>query len=231
MSTPEEIVPGVYGVNLGFVNAFFIADDAVTLVDTGIKARAAQIQSALKQVNRENVKNIVLTHHHPDHRGGLGLLRREGVRLFVHPIDAQVVRGDRRPPGPQTGGPLVKVAFAVLGPIFMRTPTAAVDVELSEDDVIPDTGGLRAVHTPGHTLGHVSYLHPDKRVLFVGDAARNVRRLANTPANFAEDMAEAKRTIAKIAALDFDTAVFGHGGVLRGKANAEFRKLADELAG
>jgi glyoxylase-like metal-dependent hydrolase (beta-lactamase superfamily II) len=68
-------------------------------------------------------------------------------------------------------------------------------------------------------------------MLFVGDAARNMKHLANTPSAFAEDMPEAKRTIAKIASLDFDTAVFGHGGVLRGKANAEFRKLADRLAG
>ena len=229
MSAPEEIVPGVYGVNLGFVNAFFIADDVVTLVDTGIKARAAQIASALKDVGREDVANIALTHHHPDHRGGLGLLRKEGVKVFVHPIDAQIVRGDRKPPGPR-GNPLRRAAFGVLGPILMRGQTSPVDVELTEGDVIPDSGGLRAVHTPGHTMGHVSFLHPDKRVLFVGDAARNMRRLANTPSAFAEDMPEARRTIAKIAGLDFDTAVFGHGGVLRGKANAEFRKLADELA-
>jgi glyoxylase-like metal-dependent hydrolase (beta-lactamase superfamily II) len=231
MSAPEEIAPGVYGVNLGFVNAFFIADDAVTLVDTGVKARAAQIVGALKEVGRtaDDIKNIALTHHHADHRGGLGLLRKEGVRLFVHPVDAQVVRGDRAAPPPQTGG-IRRLAFMVLGPIFMRVPPATVDVELTEGDEIPDTGGLRAVHTPGHTLGHVSFLHPDKRVLFVGDAARNTRELANTPAAFAEDMPEARRTIAKIASLDFDTAVFGHGGVLRGKANAEFRKLADKLA-
>jgi glyoxylase-like metal-dependent hydrolase (beta-lactamase superfamily II) len=228
VSAPEEIVPGVYAVNLGFVNAFFIADDAVTLVDTGIKARAAQIQKALDDVGRRDVKNIALTHHHPDHRGGIGLFRKEGVKLFVHPIDAQIVRGDRKAPGPQSGT-VLKIAFAFIGPL-MRAPTAPVDIELTEGDEIPGSGGLRAVHTPGHTLGHVSYLHPDKRILFVGDAARNVRQLANTPASFAEDMDEAKRTIAKIASLDFNTAVFGHGGVLRGKANAEFRKLADKLA-
>ncbi len=68
-------------------------------------------------------------------------------------------------------------------------------------------------------------------MLFVGDAAANRRRLSLGPTFFTEDMTEAKRTIAKIAALDFDVAVFGHGKVLRGKANAEFRKLAERLAG
>jgi glyoxylase-like metal-dependent hydrolase (beta-lactamase superfamily II) len=231
MTAPEEIVSGVYGVDLGFVNAFFIADDVVTLVDTGIKTRAKQIAVAITDVGRkpDDIKNIALTHHHDDHRGGVGLFRREGVKLFVHPIDAAIVRGDRKPPGPHTGA-VRKIAFAVIGPLF-RTPAAPVDVEINEGDEVPDSGGLRAVHTPGHTLGHVSYLHPGKRILFVGDAARNLKQLANTPGAFTEDMPEAKRTIAKIASLDFDTAVFGHGGVLRGKANAEFRKLADHLAG
>jgi len=61
VSAPEEILPGVYGVNLGFVNAFFIADEVVTLVDTGIKARAAQIAAAMKDVGRQDVANIALT--------------------------------------------------------------------------------------------------------------------------------------------------------------------------
>lgn len=35
---------------------------------------------------------------------------------------------------------------------------------------------------------------------------------------------------AAIAELDFDTAVFGHGTVLRGKANSEFRRFAENVA-
>jgi glyoxylase-like metal-dependent hydrolase (beta-lactamase superfamily II) len=230
VSTPEEFAPGVYGVNLGFVNAFFITDDVVTLVDTGLKARAKQIAAALKEVGRTDVSNIALTHHHADHRGGLGRLKQPATKVFVHPIDAQIVRGDRKPPPPK-GNAILRTANAILGPVFMRADLVPVDVELAEGDEIPGTGGLRAVFTPGHTMGHMSFLHPDKRLLFVGDAARNMKELANTPSGYTEDIAEGRRTIGKIAALDFDTAVFGHGGVLRGKANAEFRKLADRLGG
>jgi glyoxylase-like metal-dependent hydrolase (beta-lactamase superfamily II) len=230
MAAPEEIVPGVYGVELGFVNAFFIADDAVTLIDTGLKSRAPRIETAVKETGRTlaEVKNIALTHHHVDHRGGVARLRSNETRVFAHPVDAEVVRGDRASPPPSTGG-IQKVLLTVLGPL-MRAPASAVDVEVTDGDVVPDTGGLRAVFTPGHTMGHISYLHPDKRLLFVGDATRNIRGLANTYGAFCEDVAEANRSIAKIAALDFDTAVFGHGKVLRGKANAEFRKLADRIA-
>jgi glyoxylase-like metal-dependent hydrolase (beta-lactamase superfamily II) len=230
MPAPEEIVPGIYGVELGFVNAFFIADDAVTLIDTGLKSRAPRIEAAVKETGRSraDIKNIALTHHHVDHRGGVARLRTEGTRVFAHPLDAQVVRGDRPSPPPSAGG-VQKILLTVLGPL-MRAPNSSVDVEVTDGDEVPDSGGLRAVFTPGHTMGHISYLHPEKRLLFVGDAARNIRELANTFGAFAEDTDEANRSLAKIAELDFDTAVFGHGKVLRGKANAEFRKLVDRIA-
>jgi glyoxylase-like metal-dependent hydrolase (beta-lactamase superfamily II) len=47
-----------------------------------------------------------------------------------------------------------------------------VDVTLSEGDEL-DAGGVRleVLHTPGHTLGHVSLWEPEERVLILGDAA------------------------------------------------------------
>lgn len=109
-------------------------------------------------------------------------------------------------------------------------PRCRVDREIVEGEEIPGSGGLRAVHTPGHTAGYVSFIHLAKRVLFVGDAAANQRRLGLPPPFMTEDMDDAKRSLHKIASLDFDTAVFGHGKVIRGKANATFRKLVDSIA-
>ena len=229
-ATPEEIVDGVWGISLGFVNAFVLVSDEVTLVDTGLARNVDQINGALRDIGRTNVDNIALTHHHPDHRGTASTF---DARVFVHRLDADVVRGDREPPGPSGGGAR-KVLATALGPLVRLVggepkPTA-VHREIEDGDEIPGTGGLRAVHTPGHTIGHVSFLHPGRRLLFVGDAAQNRTAPALPPPLYTEDMEQAKRTLAKIAQLDFDVAVFGHGKVLKGKANAEFRKLADRAA-
>jgi hypothetical protein len=47
---------------------------------------------------------------------------------------------------------------------------------------------------------------------------------------FTEDPAAMRASIAKLAGLEFDTACFGHGSVLRGRANTAFRDLAERLA-
>jgi glyoxylase-like metal-dependent hydrolase (beta-lactamase superfamily II) len=94
---------------------------------------------------------------------------------------------------------------------------------------LPAAGGIRAVHTPGHTTGHVSYLWPDGGVLFVGDAATNMfRRLNVAPIN--EDDAAARASFAKLAELDFRVACFGHGSPIRGRAVDRFRRRLEKVA-
>jgi glyoxylase-like metal-dependent hydrolase (beta-lactamase superfamily II) len=109
---------------------------------------------------------------------------------------------------------------------------ARVDREVIDGEHIPVAEGLIAYHTPGHTAGHLSFLYPSKRVLFVGDAAANyLGRLGPPFGLYSEDHDAVRASIATIAALDFDVACFGHGRVLKGGANARFRKLVDKLAG
>ena len=47
---------------------------------------------------------------------------------------------------------------------------------------------------------------------------------------FTEDMDEVKKSMRKLAELDFDTACFGHGKVLKGKANVAFRQYVEKMA-
>lgn len=230
MAPPQEIVPGVFGVLEGFGNAFVLVDDDVTLIDAGLARRCGKLTAAVSSIGRD-IANIALTHHHFDHMGCLCMLGTGERKIFAHPLDADVVRGDRAIPGLSVGG-VRKLVVTVLLPLLFGgdPPRCRVDREIVDGDEIPGSGGLRAVHTPGHTAGHVSFFHPAKRVLFVGDAAANQRRLGLPPPFMTEDTDEAKRSLRKIASLDFDTAVFGHGKVIRGKANAAFRRLVDSIA-
>lgn len=89
--------------------------------------------------------------------------------------------------------------------------------------------GRAAVHTPGHTAGHVSYLLDRAGgVLFVGDAAGGGRagKVRRTPRMFTDDMASAARSVTRLAELEFEVAVFGHGRAITGRAVDQFRTFA-----
>lgn len=231
----EEIVPGVYGLSMGYVNAFLIADGDVTLIDSGLPKRSERILAAVRDIGKgEPLANIAITHHHLDHTGSLAaLVAATGAKVYVHPIDARIVRGETPAPAPNPQGLLGRLAVALIarfGPKGVE-PTA-VDEEVEDGAELDIAGGLKAVHAPGHTAGSLAFLMPRQGgVLFAGDAAGHLFGRLGTPLGlFTEDMAEARRSIGKLAKLEFEVACFGHGTVLRGQANVAFRRFAERLA-
>jgi glyoxylase-like metal-dependent hydrolase (beta-lactamase superfamily II) len=230
----EEIVSGVYGIGMGYVNAFFIVgEDGLTLVDSGLAKKKDTILGAVAGAGRQpaDLRHILITHHHIDHIGSLAALKEAtGAKCYVHPADSPIVRGDEPQPGPNPGSLLGKLAGPLISRMSPPAPPADVDVEVEDGEELPLAGGIKAVHTPGHTPGHLSFLLPSKNVLFVGDAAANMLRLGLPIGMFTADREQAKESIGKLAALEFDVACFGHGRVLKGKANLRFRRLVEKLA-
>ena len=230
----EEIVSGVYGIGMGYVNAFFIVgEDGLTLVDSGLAKKKDTILGAVAGAGRQppDLGHILITHHHIDHIGSLAALKEAtGAKCYVHPADSPIVRGDEPQPGPNPGSLLGKLAGPLLSRMSPPAPPADVDVEVADGEELPLAGGIKVVHTPGHTPGHLSFLLPSKSVRFVGDAAANMLRLGLPISMFTADREQARESIGKLAALEFDVACFGHGRVLKGEANLRFRRLAEKLA-
>ena len=125
----------------------------LTLVDAGFRPGAARadnsakgtiqlLRRALKRTSVEpgDVKNLVLTHLHTDHSSFIGEFKR--ARVFVQSREVEFARN-----------PLPTQA-----PFFDAGALDALqksDVELVEGDK-EISGGVRLVHTPGHTPGSQS---------------------------------------------------------------------------
>lgn len=219
----REVADGVFELHAGYVNMHLVVtDDGVVLVDTGLPGRTPLIERGLHGIRRSlgEVTTILVTHHHSDHVGGLATLReRTGARVIAHAAEVPWIVGHIPPVQPV--GFLGRLVSRVVGPV---QPTK-VDQLITADGSEP-LPGFTALHTPGHTRGHVSFLLDRAGgVLFAGDAASRRRgRVSTLPRALTADPVRAGESLARLAELEFDHAVFGHGKAVSGLAVEAFRK-------
>ncbi len=234
MGGPVQIADGVWRIPVGvrdMLNVFVVVgpDDDVTLVDCGVRRAAPRVLAGLRHVGAavEDVTAILLTHAHADHAGGVSSLQSSsGAAVATHADEACYVRSGVAPP----------LDRSLLAGRLLRRPGRfrAVEVsrELSDGERLNIAGGIRVVHTPGHTPGHASYLHEPSGTLLAGDALYSWRGRARWPIPFlCSDVRQARRSARVLAELDFHTVGFGHGSEIRGRGRAEVRALLDHSSG
>jgi glyoxylase-like metal-dependent hydrolase (beta-lactamase superfamily II) len=216
-----EILPGVHAVRMIGSQAYVLVDqDEITLVDAGHVGSGLMLRRYLTRIGRsvEHITRIVCTHGHPDHIGGVHEIAAwSGAEILLHPADAERLRiRFREVIANFSPGPIVA--------LLTRAPANATPID--DGDVLPVLGGLRVVHTPGHTPGSVSLYSAEKRFLIVGDMLQCVRGQVTLPNYFfTDDMALARRSIARLADLDVETILFSHYPPYRENAREVLRSL------
>ena len=231
MSDPIiALAPSVYRIGtLGsFINTFVFLepDGSVTLVDCGLKKAPSTIVRGLSAIGKYpgDVQRIVLTHAHDDHIGGaaemIGAAGLSGAAM--HEADAEFIRAGTLPSIDRS---------STSGRIFARIPARpyaafAVSEVLTDGQVIDVAGGLRVVHTPGHTPGHISLLHESTGVLITGDSIFNMAsRMTWALSAFCTSYEQSKNTAGRLGDLEFNIAAFTHGPEIRNKARERIRSF------
>jgi glyoxylase-like metal-dependent hydrolase (beta-lactamase superfamily II) len=236
------LATGLDYVDLNFLGipeiiATAIIQDAagVALIDPGPSTTLANLRSALgrKGIAIGDVRQVLLTHIHLDHAGGVGTLVRENpaIEVFVHE------RGARHMIDPAK---LMASATRLYGSDmerlwgeFLPVPAERIRVLKGEERIAVGGRELQVAYTPGHASHHVSYFEPSSRVAFVGDTA-GIRRgdvLCVMPPTPPPDVdLEAWRVSAdRILAWDPDTLFLTHFGPFHG-ARLHFMDLDARLA-
>lgn len=108
---------------------------------------------------------------------------------------------------------------------------------------MPELPGWRWLHTPGHSVSHVSLWREVDRSLVAGDAfitvagesayatATQAPELHGPPKHFTHDWQAVERSVRLLAGLEPKRVVTGHGRAMHGPVmRAALHKLADNFA-
>ena len=206
-----ELAPGVHLLT-GFpkygINWYVVGD---VLVDAGGKPDTGRIVKAARE---HNVSAHALTHAHPDHQGAShAVCTKLGIPFWVHTDDVEVAEKPELMLQRQPPKALNKLMYRMFA-----GPGHPVDRALAEGDEI---AGFQVLHTPGHAKGHISLWRESDRVLIAGDVLNTmhpflmVRGLREPLATFTPDIAENRRSIKRLAALEPALLLVGHGPPVR----------------
>jgi glyoxylase-like metal-dependent hydrolase (beta-lactamase superfamily II)/8-oxo-dGTP pyrophosphatase MutT (NUDIX family) len=184
-------------------NVYLVGEREMALVDPGPDDPAEQerlfgLVDLLERDGRR-LTVVLLTHHHPDHVGGLDAVRaRYKVRVAAHAETAKHVRID--------------VALAD-GEYMPLAPGPAGD------------WNLRVVHTPGHARGHLCFYHERTRSLLSGDHVIGAPGtvIVDPPEG---DMAAYMKSLERLLRLHAETIFPGHGAP-QGAADLRIQTLLD----
>jgi ribonuclease/clavin/mitogillin len=130
-------------------NCYVVGTRDFVLFDPGspYEDEQAVLGDFVKELQAEGRRalEIVLTHQHPDHVGGVESLRaRFGLTVAAHRLTAEALGGR------------------------VRVDRLIEDGDLMELKGDPSIS-LRAMHTPGHTRGHLSFYDERAGALLTGD--------------------------------------------------------------
>ena len=221
-----EIFPGVHVVpTVRWSRVYLIVGETLALVDSGLPWNPSGIVKYIRSIGRNpsELSRILVTHSHPDHTGGTASLAKStGALVVAHRSDTKRMNGNKKVLA------YVGRAGKVIAPLpFMRkVPVASL---VDDGDVLPIHGGVRVIHTPGHTAGSVCYLLEELGVLFSGDTIfSDGERLSRSVPFPGYDRERYVRSLKRLSDLSFESVCGGHGGHLRSGGSAALRALLRE---
>jgi hydroxyacylglutathione hydrolase len=175
------------------------------LVDAGTGLYTSSLDKDLQTQGSsiDVITDVVLTHSHIDHIGGvIPLLEKGSPKLYLHKAEADPINnGDMS---------------HTLGDTFgVDLPPFKIDVVLQEGDII-DFGDVRlqVFHTPGHSAGSIVMQVEDSGILFTGDTMFPGGSFGRVdfPTGSPKKLVESLR---RISEMEFEIALPGHMNAIK----------------
>ena len=188
---PKQVTPLVRRITAGNsgiftgpgTNTYLIGNDEVTVIDPG-PALPAHIE-AITQTS-SHIKQILLTHTHPDHSPGTKLLQDKiGVPVF-----ALITESSKD----------------------QDTTFTPKKILIDGDILTAENYTIEVIHTPGHASNHLCYLLKEEKLLFTGDHIMDGSTVVISPPD--GNMQEYIDSLLKLKKYDLNKIAPGHGELM-----------------
>ncbi|MDQ0269351.1 MBL fold metallo-hydrolase [Cytobacillus purgationiresistens] len=175
------VIPTPFPV--GDVNLYLISGERLTLIDAGPKTDEAwaALHSELKDLGLtiNDIEQIILTHHHPDHVGLLDYFPKE-MKVYGHPLNERWL--NRTEDFLQENNQFYRKILPEFGLVnifekFTHMLTSelrffcsrSLTGVLTEGDAPIGLNGWKVIETPGHAQSHIGLLRESDGVYIGGD--------------------------------------------------------------
>ncbi|WP_035350213.1 MBL fold metallo-hydrolase [Fictibacillus gelatini] len=219
---------------VGKVNAYIVKGEKLTLIDCGPKTEEAHrvLVDHLHAhgISIHDIEQIVLTHYHPDHVGGLG---------YFDIASLQVISSEKSIPYLEQNEEfyserkmfyesiykkmgvsphLIPAELEKTNEYLSYSAKIKPDIVLKDGDEVPGLSGWTVIETPGHSPDHISLFHKESGVMVGGDfliAHISSNALIEPPlqANLPrpKPLLEYRTSFKKVAELGVSIVYSGHG--------------------
>jgi glyoxylase-like metal-dependent hydrolase (beta-lactamase superfamily II) len=233
----EEILPGLYrtqvplpGSPLKATNSYVVKGTQRSLViDTGWNREDCMVAlvSGLNECGVDlKQADFFITHMHADHSGLVSTLAREGARIYIGQLDAEIIRSSTPEhwekmidSARKCGFPGEELEKAVGShPGRRYSPNTSLNFCVLKDGDTTSIGdySFRCIETPGHTPGHICLYEPTKKIFICGDHIL-LDITPNITLSFEDrnPLKEYLTSLDKVYDLDVELVLPGHRSIFR----------------
>ncbi len=199
-------------------------DKDVVLFDTGLDGQVDLFRDTVSQAGftLEQITKVILTHQDTDHVGCAKKFAEMGAAILAHEVEAPYINGEKTPVkiaakeerlSGHTEEQRAHIEQLKANALRLSVP---VNQTLRDGETLGVCGGVKVIHTPGHTPGHVALLLTESNLLIAGDNA-HIMEGALTGANpeYTQDMEQANHSFQKMMAAYPSAVVCYHSGLYR----------------
>ncbi len=182
--------------------------EGFVMIDSGPPQTSGDMVEAVSEAtNGKGPSVVLLTHGHLNHVGGLSALRLAwNPPIAAHVNEAPYIVGSRDYARIRSNNP----AFW-LGSILMETTPSSIP-NVSRIDHGQNIMGLNVIHLPGHTPGHIGFIHTQDQACVCGDVVLNIGQRLMAPFTLTTPNPKlAKNSIYRLTERNFQHLLPSHG--------------------